>query len=75
MENMEDFCASHKYTQRYTSFSTGAALFLLHRLRPPPTPSIQVYTLFFRIEKNHPEIGFFSVENMQVGIKITISFI
>jgi hypothetical protein len=74
MENMEDFCVSHKYTQRYTSFSTGAALFLLYHLRPP-TPSIHVYTLFFRIEKNHPEIVFFSLENMQVGIKITISFI
>ena len=26
--------------------------------RPPPAPSIHVYTLFFRIEKNHPEIVF-----------------
>jgi hypothetical protein len=26
---------------------------------PPPPPSIHVYTLFFRIEKNHPGIVFF----------------
>jgi hypothetical protein len=36
---------------------------------PPPPPSIHVYTMFFRIEKNHPGIV------LQVGIKFTISFI
>ena len=44
-------------------------------LPPPPPPlSIHVYTLFFRIEKNHPGIVFL-LETMQVGIKFTISFI
>jgi hypothetical protein len=52
--------------------SSSAAILLL--LRPPP-PSIHVYTLFFTIEKNHPGIGFFLLEIMQVGIKFTISFI
>jgi hypothetical protein len=28
--------------------------------------------LFFRIEKNHPEIVVFLLETMQVGIKFTI---
>ena len=41
---------------------------------PPPPLSIHVYTLFFRIEKNHPGIVFL-LETMQVGIKFTISFI
>ena len=45
------------------------ALLLLLRLRPPPF--IHVYTLFFRIEKNDPEIVFL-LETMQVGIKFTI---
>jgi hypothetical protein len=68
---MEDFCVSHNYTQRYL-------LLLLLRHRPPPPPSIHahfVYTLFFRIEKNHPGIVFFLLETMQVEIKFTISFI
>jgi hypothetical protein len=54
-----DFCVSHNYTQRD-----------LLRRRPPHF--IHVYTLFFRIEKNHPEILFFGLETMQVGIKFTI---
>ena len=43
-----DFCVSHNYTQRD-----------LIRRRHPPPPSIHVYALFFRIEKNHPGIVFF----------------
>ena len=48
-----DFCISHNYTQR-------DLLLLLRRRRPPPLPSINVYTLFFRIEQNHPGIFFFA---------------
>jgi hypothetical protein len=59
-----------------TSFSAATtALLLLLRLRRRrrcPPPSIHVYRLFFRIEKNHPEIVFFLLETMQVGIKFTI---
>ena len=57
MVNMEDFCVSHEYTQRYLLLP----LLLRHcRRRPPPPPSIHVYTLPFRIEKNHPGIVFFA---------------
>ena len=56
-----DFCVSHNYTQRDL---------LLRRCRHLPPPSIHVYTLFFRIEKNHPGIVLFLLETMQVGIKI-----
>ena len=45
---------------------------LLLRCRRRPPASIHVYTLFFRIEKNHPEIVVFLLETMQVGIKFTI---
>jgi hypothetical protein len=68
MENMEDFCVSHNYTQRDLLLPPSccslhpAFLFLLHLLlhlllhHHPPPSSINVYTLFFRIEMNHPGI-------------------
>jgi hypothetical protein len=56
-----DFCVSHNYIQRDL---------LLRRRRHLPPPYIHVYTLFFRIEKNHPGIVLFLLETMQVGIKI-----
>ena len=55
--------------------SADLLLLLRRRHHPPPPPSIHVYTLFFRIEKNHPAIFFFLLETVQVGIKFTISFI
>ena len=67
MENMEDFCVSHNYTQR------DRLLFLRH---PPPSspppysstaavadaflPLYMYIHCFFRFEKNHPEIVFFA---------------
>jgi hypothetical protein len=51
MENMEDFCLSHNYTQR-------DLLLLLPPSFPPSSSSSSLYTLFFRIEKNHPGIVF-----------------
>ena len=64
MENMEDFCVNHNYTQREL---------LLPSIPLPSPPSLLptillyippdlllllllLYTLFFRIEKNHPGI-------------------
>ena len=53
MENMEDFCVSHNYTQRN---------FLL--LLPPSLPPtillllLPLCIVFFRIEKIHPGIVF-----------------
>ena len=44
-----------------TPKETSAAVALLlrrHRRRPPPFIHVHVYTLFFRSEKNHPEIVF-----------------
>jgi hypothetical protein len=49
MENMEDFCVSHNYTQRDI---------LLLLLSLPPSSSSSLYTLFFRIENHHPGIVF-----------------
>ena len=77
-ENMEDLDVSHNYTQRdllLLSFPPFPpllpALLLLSSwpppFHPPPLPSIHVYTLFFRVEKNHHGIGFL-LETMQVGI-------
>ena len=40
--------------------SADLLLLLRRRHHPPPPPSIHVYTLFFRIEKNHPGIVFFA---------------
>ena len=51
---MEDLCVSHNYTQRDLLL-----LYRRRRRRRRPPPFIHVYTLFFRIEKNHPEIVFF----------------
>ena len=42
-----------------TGCTTGSCTLMGHVHRRPPPPSIHVYTLFFRIEKNHPEIVFF----------------
>ena len=67
MENMEDFCVSHNYSQR------DRLLFPRHHRHrrptppppppPPPLPSSLytcIYIVFFRIEKNHPEIVLFA---------------
>jgi hypothetical protein len=82
-ENMEDFDVSYNYTQRdllllsFPPFHPLLSALLLLPFRhppfhppsrhPPPLPSMHVYTLFFRIEKNHHGIGFL-LETMQVGI-------
>ena len=60
--------------QRYTRRRWQRDIRRRRRRRRPP-PFIHVYTLFFRIEKNRPEIVFFLLETMQVGIKFTISLI
>ena len=55
---------NHRSAGSSSSSATATAahlLFLLRRRRRhrPPPPSMYVYTLFFRIQKNHPEMGFF----------------
>ena len=42
-----------------TIVTTALLLLRRHRRRRCRPPVIHVYTLFFRIEKNHPEIVFF----------------
>jgi hypothetical protein len=73
---------NHRPAASSSSAATAALiLFLLrrrrhhHRFRRRPPPSMHVYTLFFKIQKNHPEMLFFLLETLQVGIKFTISFI
>ena len=82
MENMEDFCVSHSYTQRDPLPPSPPALLLLLILLlppshhpPPPSPSIHVY--IYIVFQNWEESSWnsFLLETMQVGIKFTISLI
>ena len=66
---MEDLCVSHNYTQRDLLL-----LYRRRRRRRRPPPFIHVYTLFFRIEKNHPEIVFFYQRLCKQGSNLPFDF-
>ena len=50
----------HAASSSFDTTAPAALLIFLLRHRRPPPPSIHVYTFFFRIQKNYPEIVFFA---------------
>ena len=64
LENMEDFCVRLvTITPKETSSSSSSS------------SSSSLYTLFFRIEKNHPEIVFFLLETLRLFSTSTVAVV